>query len=271
MFLCGNKFILNTDHNPLVHLREKKDPPGKFARWLSELEEYNYKVTYIPGKLNVKADALSRLKCVETNNHEEMYDCDDNIYSFIQRDKFLEQLRSEQEADQIILNAKQLIGENKEVKNGQLKRINKQLRIENDILTKIGRAIIPRSFHLYAIDEIHKSGDLANHFRIDKTYSLLKKRFYWPNVYRSVTNYIAECITCNKCKADQINPKAPLVPIIVPESPMEFLSIDIAHMETDPEDYRYLLVMGDMFSKYIEAVPMKDQTAETIINAIWKA
>ena len=62
-----------------------------------------------------------------------------------------------------------------------------------------------------------------------------------------------------------------LFPIIVPECPMEFLSIDIAHMETDPEGYRYILIMGDMFSKYIEAVPLKDQTSETIINAIWKS
>ena len=42
-------------------------------------------------------------------------------------------------------------------------------------------------------------------------------------------------------------------------------------METDPEGYRYILIMGDMFSKYIEAVPLKDQTSETIINAIWKS
>ena len=108
-----------------------------------------------------------------------MYDCDNKIYSFIQRDTFLEQLRSEQEADLIILNAKQLISENKEVKNGQLKRINKQLRIGKDILTKSGRPIIPRSLQLYVIDEIRKDGDLANHFGIDKTYNLLAE--YVPN------------------------------------------------------------------------------------------
>ena len=252
------------------------------------LGEYNYEVTYIPGKLNVraddlsrlnikadylsrlnvkadylsrlnvKADYLSRLKRAETNG-KGMYTCDDNIYSFIQGDTCLEQLRSEQEVDPIIL-----IGENKEGENGQLKRIIKQLRIERDVLTKTGQAIIPRSLQLYVINEIHKDGDLANHFGIDKTYNLLKKRFYRPNMYRSLKNYIAECITCNKCKADQSN-KAPLFPIIVPECPMEFLPIDIAHMETDHEGYRHILIMGDMFSKYIEAVPMKDQTPETTL------
>ena len=83
-------------------------------------------------------------------------------------------MRSEQEADLIILNAKQLISENNEGKNGQLKRINKQSRIEKDI-NQI-RSTNHRC-NLYVIDEIPKDGDLANHFGIDKTYNLLKNVF----------------------------------------------------------------------------------------------
>ena len=60
VYLAGAKFILNSDHNPLTHLREQKNPRGKIGRWLSELEEYDYEIKYIRGKDNVKADALSR-------------------------------------------------------------------------------------------------------------------------------------------------------------------------------------------------------------------
>ena len=49
MYLAGQSFILNSDHNPLVQLRQKKDPRGKFANWLTELEEYDYTVKYLPG------------------------------------------------------------------------------------------------------------------------------------------------------------------------------------------------------------------------------
>ena len=52
---------------------------------------------------------------------------------------------------------------------------------------------------------------------------------------------------------------------------MTFISIDIAYMEPDTEGYKYLLIMGDIFSKYIEAVPTKDQQAPTIVNALWKS
>ena len=33
-----------SDHNPLVWLRQQKDPRGKFARWIQELEMFNYRV-----------------------------------------------------------------------------------------------------------------------------------------------------------------------------------------------------------------------------------
>ena len=48
VYLAGSEFIIRSDHDPLVKLRTMKDPRGKFARWITELEEYNYQIEYIP-------------------------------------------------------------------------------------------------------------------------------------------------------------------------------------------------------------------------------
>ena len=45
---------------------------------------------------------------------------------------------------------------------------------------------------------------------------------------------------------------------------MEFVSIDIAVLPPDDSGFKYMLLIGDVFSKYIEAVPMKDQHATTV-------
>ena len=58
VYLIGTNFTLNTDHNRLVYLRLQKDPRGKFARWIIELEEYNYTINYIPCIKTTKADRL---------------------------------------------------------------------------------------------------------------------------------------------------------------------------------------------------------------------
>ena len=54
----------------------------------------------------------------------------------------------------------------------------------------------------------------------------------------------------------------------IPNAPMEFIAIDIAFMPRDSQGYDYFLLIGDLFSKYIEAVPMKDQTSATIVKAL---
>ena len=59
---CSGLVVFHTDHQPLKYIRKQKDPRGKFARWLVELENYDYRVEYVPGKDNVEADYLSRIE-----------------------------------------------------------------------------------------------------------------------------------------------------------------------------------------------------------------
>ena len=59
-YLLGRKFLLRTDHAPLVWLCNFKEPSGILARWLSILGAYDYVTEYRPGRLHANADALSR-------------------------------------------------------------------------------------------------------------------------------------------------------------------------------------------------------------------
>jgi len=59
-YLYGRKFVLVTDHKPLVWLHSVKDPTSRLVRWRLKLAEYKYEVMYKAGKTNVNADALSR-------------------------------------------------------------------------------------------------------------------------------------------------------------------------------------------------------------------
>lgn len=60
-YLFGRKFDLETDHRPLVYLFSIKDPSSRLTKFRLALEEYDFNITYIPGKDNVLADALSRI------------------------------------------------------------------------------------------------------------------------------------------------------------------------------------------------------------------
>ena len=79
VYLSGKHFILKSVYNPLTFLRKQKDPQGKFSRWITGLEEFDYTIQYIPGKENAKEDVLSRSPGAQ--NHQPESQFEDKIYS----------------------------------------------------------------------------------------------------------------------------------------------------------------------------------------------
>lgn len=65
-YLYGRNFELETDHRPLEHIFKPeisfqgKSNPTRVERWALQLQEYDFKVDYRPGKQNL-ADSLSCL------------------------------------------------------------------------------------------------------------------------------------------------------------------------------------------------------------------
>ena len=186
------------------------------------------------------------------------------MYSVVDKQR----IREAQSSDIVIQHVLEELSTTGVITAGRLKRVGKQLRVEEGILTKSGRPVVPGSMHKCIVSEFHHCGDVKSHFGIEKTYDLIKSRFYWPNMFQTITNFVSGCKICQKCKTDQKQPKAPLVPLIVPSRPMEFISIDIAYMELDDGGYKYILIIGCVFAKFITAVSLKSQTADDIVEAI---
>ena len=123
VYLAGSKFIVKSDHNPLTHIQKKKDPHGKLARWIAELEPFDFDIQYLAGRQNEKADALSRNKSAIINKEPDEWFAE-KLYSVeVRNDLFNEQLRTEQDSDVVISSAKQKIAQYHKVKGGQLQRV----------------------------------------------------------------------------------------------------------------------------------------------------
>jgi len=53
-------FIIETDHKNLTYWKTPKKLTGRMARWHEKLQDYNFKIVHIAGKVNTPADALSQ-------------------------------------------------------------------------------------------------------------------------------------------------------------------------------------------------------------------
>ena len=57
---------MRTGHAALRWLLNFRCPDGQIARWLEELQQYDFKVEHRPGLKHINADALSRRPCVSS-------------------------------------------------------------------------------------------------------------------------------------------------------------------------------------------------------------
>ena len=104
----------------------------------------------------------------------------------------------------------------------------------------------------------------SGHQGIKKTIGIIKQRYYWRSLAKDVEDYISQCVSCN-----QRNPvkatKAPLGTLPSSTKPFEFVSMDIVGpLPVSSKGNKYLLTFIDYLTRYCEAIPIPNQTAETI-------
>ncbi|GJT54933.1 putative reverse transcriptase domain-containing protein, partial [Tanacetum coccineum] len=59
-YLSYTKCVVFTDHKSLQHILDQKELNTRKRRWLELLNDYDCELRYLPGKVNVVVDALSR-------------------------------------------------------------------------------------------------------------------------------------------------------------------------------------------------------------------
>ena len=99
MYLFGNKFIVRSDHNPLITTR-KKDPRGKIVRLLMELEEYDFEIEHVTGTKNVKTDFLTRIPTITATLPDSPLD--EHIYNISNKHFTEHHLIAEQSENRVI-------------------------------------------------------------------------------------------------------------------------------------------------------------------------
>src|SRR5260221_5058990 len=69
-YLLGQRFFIRTDHAALQWLNKTPEAIGQQARWLEQLEAYQYEIVHRAGHLHGNADAMSRGPCKQCKRHD---------------------------------------------------------------------------------------------------------------------------------------------------------------------------------------------------------
>uniref|UniRef100_A0A151UIS7 Transposon Ty3-I Gag-Pol polyprotein n=1 Tax=Cajanus cajan TaxID=3821 RepID=A0A151UIS7_CAJCA len=122
-------------------------------------------------------------------------------------------------------------------------------------LYKEGRLCIPQgSIRKLLIKESHEGG-LMGHFGVDKTLSMLKKRFYWPHMRKDVQRYCFRCLACLQAKS-KVMPRGIYTPLPVALAPWVDISMDfVLCLLRTQRGMDSIFVVVDRFSKMAHFIP----------------
>ena len=131
----------------------------------------------------------------------------------------------------------------------------------------IWQVVLPRMFRIEFLRIAH-GGMTGGHLGKSKMKLSVQKRAYWPTWSSDIDYYTKTCEECAKYHRGSVPCQAPLQTPPIGE-PWERVSIDITGPHPrSTSGKQYILTLVDHFSKWAEAIPIANHTAQTVAKAL---
>ncbi|GFW34557.1 retrovirus-related Pol polyprotein from transposon 412 [Trichonephila clavipes] len=190
-------------------------------------------------------------------------------------DKFLAvttsmNLAMEQKKDQDLAKLKLLSNSSK---NEEFRFIDGILCRKNfDPDGKLWLPVIPKHLRADILRHFHDA-PTAGHLGFAKTYDRIRKRFYWPGMYRNVVRYVMHCRECQRRKSVPQRPPGRLVPIPPAIAPFHRIGIDLlGRFPKSAHGNKWIIVCTDYSTRYAitKALPTAevDEIAKFLLEEI---
>ena len=137
--------------------------------------------------------------------------------------------------------------------------------LSGDAIVK--QLILPKSLRSEVLQQLHNT-QTAGHLGVAKTPSRVRERFYWVQCRHDVREWCRNCDLCAQKRGPQKKIKAPIAKYNV-GSPMERIAIYVlGPLPITETGNKYILIVADYFTKWVEAYPMPNQEATTVAELL---
>ena len=115
------------------------------------------------------------------------------------------------------------------------------------------RIILPDRFHSWALHTYH---DLSGHFGIHRTYGLIARRYYWPNLRDSVRAHTRNCGVCARCKISRTRVGSFHLPGDGNHA-WDVVTMDLYYVGYSDNGFDHILIFADQFGRAVTCVPTR--------------
>ena len=132
----------------------------------------------------------------------------------------------------------------------------------------IKQLVVPSNLKTTVMKSYH-GNHMAGHQGIDRTYQIIRRKYFWQSMYQDVVNYVKSCEVCQQSKRDFRKDKIPpLQPLPVAE-PFGRIHMDFLGPIKDVDGYKHILLIVDSFTKWPECFPLKTQEATEVSKILY--
>ena len=111
-------------------------------------------------------------------------------------------------------------------------------------------------------------GVVGGHLGQEKTFSRVKERFYWLKYWNDTRNWCQTCASCATRKPTPTSRRA-LLGTVAAHHPGEVIAMDIVGLFPESDNKNsYVLVVADLFTRWMEAFPIPNQEADTVADKL---
>lgn len=140
-------------------------------------------------------------------------------------------------------------------------------RAVNDVLSgECHQLLLPACLVEPVLRSVH---DQMGHQGVERTLALIKPRCYWVGMYDAVEKWVKSCQRCVLAKMPQPKIQAPWTPFLA-SRPLEVVAMDFTILEPASDGRENVLVVTDVFTKFSQAFPTRDQKADTTAKILLK-
>ncbi|UYV69790.1 hypothetical protein LAZ67_7000738, partial [Cordylochernes scorpioides] len=266
-YIWGRKFVLKTDHKPLIYMLNPKNGavlPPRIQRLSWRLQPYDFEIEFIQGKQNI-ADIFSRQPLSNTSDEEWLEDYVHKVLSITSEELqalSLKEIKVCTEQDPLFQKLKDMVQKgvwpyplNEEFKC--FYKFKDELSIFDNLILKGSRILLPSKLIKRVLRIAYET-----HQGMTRTKQLLREKYFWINMDFDIENLIRNCPICVR-NQPLINDQ-PLQIVPLPSKPWMKLGIDIV----GPIGHHYVLTVIDYYSSYLEAMIIEDISSKTIIEKL---